>query len=41
MSASSQESVEPVAREFIELFLQSNPSQENLKQARETIDSCN
>jgi CHAT domain-containing protein len=35
---SFQESVEPVYREFVELLLQSNPSQENLKQARETIE---
>jgi CHAT domain-containing protein len=35
---SFQESVEPVYREYVELLLQSNPSQENLKQARKTIE---
>lgn len=36
---SFQESVEPVYREFVDLLLQSNPSQENLKQAREIIEA--
>jgi CHAT domain-containing protein len=35
---SFQESVEPVYREYVELLLQSNPNQENLKQARKTIE---
>ncbi|MEH2385618.1 MAG: CHAT domain-containing protein [Nostoc sp.] len=39
---SFRESVEPVYRQFVELLLQSDgdaPSQENLKQARETIEA--
>jgi CHAT domain-containing protein len=36
---SFQERVEPVYREFVDLLLQSNPSQENLKQARKTIEA--
>jgi CHAT domain-containing protein len=36
---SFQESVEPVYREFVSLLLQSNPSQENLKKAREVIEA--
>ncbi len=36
---SFQESVEPVYREFVELLLHSNSTQENLKQARETIEA--
>ncbi|BAY26692.1 TPR repeat protein [Calothrix sp. NIES-2100] len=36
---SFQESVEPVYREFVDLLLQSHPSQKNLKQARDTIEA--
>ncbi|MBF2064094.1 MAG: CHAT domain-containing protein [Calothrix sp. C42_A2020_038] len=36
---SFQESVEPVYREFVALLLQSNPSQANLKKAREVIEA--
>ncbi|MBD2436311.1 CHAT domain-containing protein [Nostoc sp. FACHB-110] len=36
---SFQESVEPVYRELVDLLLQSQPSQKNLKQARETIEA--
>jgi CHAT domain-containing protein len=36
---SFEESVEPIYRELVELLLESNPSQENLKQARETIEA--
>ncbi len=36
---SFQESVEPVYREFVSLLLSSNPSQENLIQAREVIEA--
>ncbi|MBD2203477.1 CHAT domain-containing protein [Calothrix sp. FACHB-1219] len=36
---SFQESVEPVYREFVDLLLESNPSQKNLKQARDTIEA--
>ncbi|KYC43515.1 hypothetical protein WA1_10660 [Scytonema hofmannii PCC 7110] len=36
---SFQESVEPVYRELVDLLLQSKPSQENLVQARETIEA--
>lgn len=36
---SFRDSVEPVYRELVALLLQSNPSQSNLKKARETIES--
>ncbi|HLO50538.1 MAG TPA: CHAT domain-containing protein [Kamptonema sp.] len=36
---SFRESVEPVYRELVELLLDSNPSQENLKQARKLIEA--
>ncbi len=36
---SFQESVEPLYREFVSLLLSSNPSQENLIQAREVIEA--
>ncbi len=36
---SFEQSVEPVYRELVDLLLESNPSQENLKQARETIEA--
>lgn len=36
---SFQKSIEPVYREFIELLVTSNPSEENLKQARQLIES--
>lgn len=36
---SFKESVEPVYREFVDLLLQANTSQENLKLARETIEA--
>ncbi|MEC4817948.1 MAG: CHAT domain-containing protein, partial [Scytonema sp. PMC 1069.18] len=36
---SFEESVEPVYRELVDLLLQSNPSQENLKQAQKAIEA--
>jgi CHAT domain-containing protein len=36
---SFQESVEPIYREFVDILLESHPSQKNLKQARETIEA--
>lgn len=36
---SFQESVEPVYREYVSLLLQSNPSQQNLRDARATIEA--
>jgi CHAT domain-containing protein len=36
---SFRENVEPVYREFVDLLLQKSPSQDNLKQAREVIES--
>ncbi len=36
---SFQESVEPIYREFVDILLESNPSQKNLNQARETIEA--
>jgi CHAT domain-containing protein len=36
---SFQESVEPIYRELVDLLLQSQPSQQNLRQARETIEA--
>lgn len=36
---SFQESAEPVYRELVDLLLQSDPSQDNLKQAREVIEA--
>lgn len=36
---SFRESVEPIYRQLVELLLESNPSQENLKQAREVIEA--
>jgi CHAT domain-containing protein len=36
---SFRESVEPVYRQFVDLLLQKSPSQDNLKQAREVIES--
>lgn len=36
---SFQESVEPIYREFVDLLLQSHPSQQNLKLARDTIEA--
>ncbi|MBD2202636.1 CHAT domain-containing protein [Calothrix sp. FACHB-1219] len=36
---SFQEKVEPIYRELVDLLLQPNPSQENLKQARKTIEA--
>lgn len=36
---SFRESVEPVYREWVDLLLQKSPSQDNLKQAREVIES--
>lgn len=36
---SFQESVEPIYREFVDILLESHPSQKNLKLARETIEA--
>ncbi|MBW4616622.1 MAG: CHAT domain-containing protein [Desmonostoc vinosum HA7617-LM4] len=36
---SFQESVEPIYRELVDLLLQSQPTQQNLRQARETIEA--
>ncbi|MBR8835578.1 MAG: CHAT domain-containing protein [Stigonema ocellatum SAG 48.90 = DSM 106950] len=36
---SFQESIEPIYRELVDLLLQSQPSQQNLKQARATIEA--